>query len=587
MPARSLGDLLFDPFMEIATLFLLSPIWRSLQTRHDRVAFVALAVNRGVTVLDTLMVLLIDNYASNGLIYFSLVRSLVRHAAYFAALAYITYRRLDQITSLVLRENAARAGFFFLGITVVSMVLGQAVLVAYFAAGIIFKSTGDAYLAAHPRATVGELNRATLAATPVVPAKLWQLVAAVVLPLIHALHLACDAFIYRVAAGLWSTTFLNVRKLTTARWIELAWPSVVSLVLHGNFVILTIAGRTVLDRYSLGFVVELGQAATVFDWFVFFTVTAPLMQDVVVEAVPVPAPSSAAAGGDLKIPAISLVTSPTTANIPPSPGTQQPKVEYRARYTKHFAPPIPTYQRQYSTPTTATVEIAAPDTSLSQRRGLAPLHLNNPDHRPLTMSSVLPSTPSTAYTAFQRSELVPAHESSPGLSSPIRDEWGYYHAPAPLSTQQQPPRHLPVAPARSPVPSPSRERERWSPPRSPSHERSPVPSPSHERWTPAAAPRSPAASHSSSFRHGDSQAPSVATSLSVPHRSASAHQHHQHVPPRLSPVASTPSGSWTPEGGRSPVVEANPNSVVRRWERLQEDRAFEVAMARRGQGRLE
>ncbi|KAI9189396.1 hypothetical protein H9P43_000829 [Blastocladiella emersonii ATCC 22665] len=291
MPSRPLGDLFLDLLMQLMSLPLLWHTFAAMERYDDLLFLGAVTINRAVALFDTLMILFIDNSASAALIYFSLTRSLIRHLAYAVAMGYISQRRLVRVNKLVVRDRAAFLSYFVMGVTLLSVIVGAGIVVSFFISGISIKTVGDNFLAAHPRATNAELARATNAAVSTIPAKLWQLMQAVSLPMVHGLHMACDVFFYVIISGLWTTTFINVRKLTTSSWLSVSWPYVVSIVLHLSFLLITALSRTAMRRSPLGFVLELGQFCTAFDWYTFFVKTSPLLVDVTVQQVEVPSGS--------------------------------------------------------------------------------------------------------------------------------------------------------------------------------------------------------------------------------------------------------------------------------------------------------
>ncbi|KNE64294.1 hypothetical protein AMAG_09324 [Allomyces macrogynus ATCC 38327] len=333
MPDRPLTDLLIDPFLQLISLYLVYRTYASLEKPSDMICYGFLVVNRAVTLFDTLMVLFIDNLATDGLIYFSLARSLVRHLALAVAMAYILQRRLVRISQLVTREQTQLLSYLAMGFALTAAVVDAAIVVAFFVSGVRVKTLGEEYLVKRPRATASELAQFVWSNVSDVPPELWQILQVVVIPTVHMINFVCDIFFYTIVSGLWSTTFINVRKLSTKRWLDMSWPYMILMVLHFNVFLITLLSRTILRRASLGFIMELGQFTVAMDWFIFFRKTKPLLEDVVAVEEPATPPSPdrsspqfpARAGGrprtvyykNYQQPTDHLVASDTTAVYPP------------------------------------------------------------------------------------------------------------------------------------------------------------------------------------------------------------------------------------------------------------------------------
>ncbi|ORZ31591.1 hypothetical protein BCR44DRAFT_1442069 [Catenaria anguillulae PL171] len=232
-----------------------------------------------------------------------------------------------------------------LGMVIAAVVAAMVILVSFFYAGVASKAAGDAFLASNPRATVAQLRKVLTANTPIWPSQLWQLHLAVGLPLVHAVDVVLNCFFYSVASHIWSQTFLSVRKLTPARWMALSWPLILSIVLHINFLFLTLLQRTALRSWSLGYVVELGQLTTVLDWYIFYTQTLPMMDGLSVAKVTLPATSktadsSSSSGG---APNKSVATVDKKSKEARDRSRSRSRSRSRPRtmtmYTKTYAPP--------------------------------------------------------------------------------------------------------------------------------------------------------------------------------------------------------------------------------------------------------
>ncbi|KAJ3356459.1 hypothetical protein GGF32_001484 [Allomyces javanicus] len=333
MPDRPLTDLLIDPILQLISLYLVYRTYAALEKPSDVICYGLLVVNRAVTFFDTLMVLFIDNLATDGLIYFSLARSLVRHLALAVAIAYILQRRLVRISQLVTREQTQLLSYLAMGFALTAAVVDAAIVVAFFVSGVRVKTLGEEYLVKRPRATASELAQFVWANVSDVPPEMWQILQVVVIPVMHLLNFVCDIFFYTIVSGLWSTTFINVRKLSTKRWLDMSWPYMILMVLHFNVFLITLLSRTILRRASLGFIMELGQFTVAMDWFIFFRKTKPLLEDVVAVEEPATPPSPdrsspqspGRAGGrprtvyykNYQQPTDHLVASDTTAVYPP------------------------------------------------------------------------------------------------------------------------------------------------------------------------------------------------------------------------------------------------------------------------------
>ncbi|KAJ3369940.1 hypothetical protein GGF31_004790 [Allomyces arbusculus] len=334
MPDRPLTDLLIDPILQLISLYLVYRTYAALDKPSDVICYGFLVVNRAVTFFDTLMVLFIDNLATDALIYFSLARSLVRHLALAVAMAYILQRRLVRISQLVTREQTQLLSYLAMGFALTAAVVDAAIVVAFFVSGVRVKTLGEEYLVKRPRATASELAQFVWANVSDVPPEMWQILQVVVIPVMHLINFVCDIFFYTIVSGLWSTTFINVRKLSTKRWFDMSWPYMILMVLHFNVFLITLLSRTILRRASLGFIMELGQFTVAMDWFIFFRKTKPLLEDVVAveESATPPSPDrsspqspAARAGGrprtvyykNYQQPTDHLVASDTTAVYPP------------------------------------------------------------------------------------------------------------------------------------------------------------------------------------------------------------------------------------------------------------------------------
>ncbi|KNE60684.1 hypothetical protein AMAG_06048 [Allomyces macrogynus ATCC 38327] len=335
MPDRPLTDLLIDPILQLISLYLVYRTYAALEKPSDVICYGFLVVNRAVTFFDTIMVLFIDNLATDTLIYFSLARSLVRHLALAVAMAYILQRRLVRISQLVTREQTQLLSYLAMGFALTAAAVDAAIVVAFFVSGVRVKTLGEEYLVKRPRATASELAQFVWANVSDVPPEMWQILQVVVIPVMHLINFVCDIFFYTIVSGLWSTTFINVRKLSTKRWLDMSWPYMILMVLHFNVFLITLLSRTILRRASLGFIMELGQFTVAMDWFIFFRKTQaiargrgspsrnprPHRRRTAARRSPPPrAPAAARAPSTTRItkqPTDHLVASDTTAVYPP------------------------------------------------------------------------------------------------------------------------------------------------------------------------------------------------------------------------------------------------------------------------------
>ncbi|KAI9219251.1 hypothetical protein BC828DRAFT_386618 [Blastocladiella britannica] len=361
MPNRTATDLLTEAALVLLSLIVLPFAYKALpSTRIDRIAFAALVVNRLLSVTDSLMVLFLDQYATAFLQYFSLSRSLLRYLCYLGVLAFLTYRRLTAAAPLVLRDSTAATSYGLLVVVFGLLILGCITVISFFSAGVIAKVTGDDFLHKYPRATTRDLSLQIQRNTPIWPAYAWQLTIAVAVPLTFVLHIACDVFFYVVASGLWTSTYLNVARLTPGRWISLAWSSVLALVLHLNFILFTVLARTVFPSgglyESLGFTLELAMAATTFDYFVFYVRTTPMLEGVEVLAVIMPSTRGIGSSGQIPSSAGSSATHGPAAGSygkPSPPGSRSAPNNAPASAVSQGRGErvIAVYQKTYTPPT--------------------------------------------------------------------------------------------------------------------------------------------------------------------------------------------------------------------------------------------
>ncbi|KAI9224069.1 hypothetical protein BC828DRAFT_374321 [Blastocladiella britannica] len=195
-PDVAVAELVFDLVMQLTSSYMLFLTYRALTRTDDILFFGSICLNRFVAVLDTIMLLAVDNASSSFLVHFSFVRSLVRYLALCIAVGYMSQRRVLRASRLVLRTHEELLSYFILGIAILAVLIGGGTVVAYFVSSLIAVSASDSLLDARPNASASEVLRAQTLAVSDVPPEMFEVMMAVNFPVIHGLQILIDGFFY-------------------------------------------------------------------------------------------------------------------------------------------------------------------------------------------------------------------------------------------------------------------------------------------------------------------------------------------------------------------------------------------------------
>ncbi|KAL7749788.1 hypothetical protein RI367_004664 [Sorochytrium milnesiophthora] len=282
--------------------------------------FLVLAVNRLLSIVDTVMVLSLNNAASETLIFFSLARSLLRYCTYYCALGFICFVRLRRLWLIVAGPHTTfrRAVLAFIGLCVVTS-LG--IISLFFAQGVHLTLKSEEVVTDYPNLSRQAQLLMIFGDVSYVPSKMWNFINAIGLPLVHVALLAGDVTFHSITTGVWTAKYARIRKRSTKNWLAYTYPYLVSMSMHAAFVLLTILSRTAMAPTTstltpLGFVLELGVTATCVDWWVYYVHTRPMVLGVVeVKEMVIVVPPLAS------VPSVSKLNSAVGTSPAASPGS--------------------------------------------------------------------------------------------------------------------------------------------------------------------------------------------------------------------------------------------------------------------------
>ncbi|ORZ37147.1 hypothetical protein BCR44DRAFT_1053442 [Catenaria anguillulae PL171] len=195
----------------------------------------------------------------------------------------------------------------------------------------------------------------------------------------------------------------------------MSWPYLTSLTLHFNYIVITIVARTILRKSPLGFVVELGHFCTTIDWFVFFTKTDPMVQDVEVTEVTIPNKRGGTSeGSNVSQSNITVYTKqyrPPTAHLPGllSPtSTGFPQESSSGSASAYGSSPPSTLPPGYASPSPPTSRSGTPANGSSSRKAIRP-----PSHAALALSPIATSRSPSRTPPLTTGQIHDAHILSP------------------------------------------------------------------------------------------------------------------------------------------------------------------------------